>query len=59
MIELLSMYQKKFAKEINLNLLKEKTPDEYKEFLQVKKEIFDLMEKADVLADKLRKNILD
>jgi len=57
--ELLSQYQAKFAKEINLDLLKEKTPDDYKDFLKVKQEIFTLMEKADVLAEKLRKNILD
>lgn len=59
LIELLSKYQMKFAKEIDLDLLKEKTPDEYKAFLKVKQEIFDLMEQADILADKLRKNILD
>jgi len=48
-----------FAKEIDLDLLKEKTPDEYKAFLEKKQEIFDLMEEADILAEKLRKNILD
>lgn len=57
--ELLSQYQTKFAKKINLDLLKEKTPDDYKDFLKVKQEIFTLMQKADVLAEKLRKNILD
>lgn len=59
LIELLSQYQRKFATEINLDLLKEKSPKEYYEFLEVKKEIFNLMGKADVLAEKLRKNILD
>ena len=59
MIELLSKYQMQFAKEIDLDLLKEKTPDEYKAFLEKKQEIFDLMEEADILAEKLRKNILD
>jgi len=59
LIELLSQYQMKFAKEINLDLLGKKTPDEYKKFLQLKQEIFDLMEQADILAEKLRKNILD
>jgi len=58
LIELLSKYQMKFAKKIDLDLLKEKTPDEYKAFLKVKQEIFDLMEQADILAEKLRKNIL-
>jgi len=58
LIELLSVYQTKFAKEIDLDLLKEKTPDEYKAFLKVKQEIFDLMEQADILAEELRKNIL-
>lgn len=56
---MLSQYQTKFAKEINLDILKEKTPDDYNDFLEVKQEIFTLMEKADVLAEKLRKNILD
>lgn len=59
LIELLSQYQRKFAKEINLELLKNKSPNEYNDFQEVKKEIFNLMKKADVLAEKLRKNILD
>lgn len=59
LIELLSQYQSKFSKEINLNILKEKSPDNYDEFLKVKQDIFDLMEKADILAEILRKNILD
>jgi hypothetical protein len=59
LIELLTQYQKKFAKEINLDILKEKTPIDYVAFLKVKEEIFNLMEKADVLAERLRKNILD
>jgi len=59
LIDLLSKYQMKFAKEIDLDILKEKTPDEHKAFLEVKQKIFDLMEQADILAEKLRKNILD
>ena len=59
LIELLSQYQRKFAKEINLNILKEKTSTDYEAFLKVKEEIFNLMEKADILAERLRKNILD
>lgn len=59
LIELLSQYQRKFAKEINLEFLKNKSPNEYNDFQEVKKEIFNLMEKADVLAKKLRKNILE
>ena len=59
LIELLSKYQKKYAKEINLELLKEKTPIEYQEFLELKKKIFELMEKADSIAEKLRENILN
>ena len=59
LIELLSQYQRKFAKEINLDILKEKTSIDYEAFLEVKEEIFNLMEKADILAERLRKNILD
>ena len=59
LIKLLSEYQKEFAKEINLELLKEKTHIEYQEFLELKKKIFELMEKADSIAEKLRENILD
>ena len=59
LIELLSQYQRKFAKEINLDILKEKTSTDYEAFLKVKEEIFNLMEKADILAERLRKNILD
>lgn len=59
LIELLSEYQRKFAKEINLELLKDKNPTKYSEFQKVKKEIFELMQKADELAESLRKNILD
>ena len=44
LIELLTKYQVKFAKEIDLNIKKKKTPDEYKAFLEVKQEIFNLME---------------
>ena len=59
LIGLLSKYQKRFAKKINLDLLKEKTPIEYQEFLELKKKIFELMKKADNIAGKLRENILD
>lgn len=59
LIGLLLGYQNKFAKEINLDLLKEKAPDDYKAFFDVKQEMFDLMKKADVLAEKLRNVILD
>ena len=59
LIELLSNYQKKFAKEINLELLEKKSPIEYKEFKEVKQKIFNLMEEADILANILRKNILE
>ena len=59
LIELLSNYQIKFAKKINLDLLKEKRTDDYNEFLKVKEEIFALMEKADILATELRSNIVD
>lgn len=52
LIELLSQYQRKFAKEINLNILKEKTSTDYEAFLKVKEEIFNLMEKADILAER-------
>ena len=59
LIELLSLYQTKFAKEINLDLLKERNPDDYNAFLKIKQEVFNLMGKADALAEKLRKSILD
>ena len=59
LIELLSKYQKRFAKEINLDLLKEKAYSEYQEFLELKQKIFKLMEQADNIAEKLRENILD
>jgi len=54
----LTQYQNKFAKQINLKLLEEKTPNDFQEYLQVKEEIFELMKKADILANKLRQNIL-
>jgi len=59
LIELLLQYQSKFSREINLEILKEKTPTDYEAFLKVKEEIFNLMEQADVVAERLRKNILD
>ena len=59
LIELFSKYQKMFAKEINLDLLKEKVYSEYQEFLELKQKIFKLMEQADNIAEKLRENILD
>jgi 5-methylcytosine-specific restriction endonuclease McrA len=59
LIDLLFKYQITFAKEIDLNFLKEKVPDTYKAFLEVKQKIFELMKEADNLAKKLRENILD
>lgn len=56
LIELLSLYQKKFTFEINFNNLK--SLEEYKKFDSIKKEIFDLMEKADLLAKNIRKKLL-
>ena len=44
---------------MGLDLLKEKTPIEYQEFLELKQKIFELMEKADNIAENLRENILD
>jgi hypothetical protein len=58
LIVLLTKYQNKFAKEIDLVLLKQKTPNEFEEFSKIKQEIFNLMIKADTIANKLRQNIL-
>lgn len=58
LIELLTEYQKKFAKKISLETLKNKNPEEYEKFLRIKQDIFDLMKQADRVAEKLRKNIL-
>ncbi len=58
LIELLNNYQEEFAKKIDLNILTVNTPNEYKEFQEIKQQIFDLMIEADKLANKLRKNIL-
>jgi len=59
LISLLKNYQNKFAKEIDLNRLREKSPQEYDEFQKIKDRIFILMSEADELANILRKNILD
>lgn len=58
LINLLHQYQNKFAKKIDLDNLKQKNPNEFKEFQKVKEEIMDLMIKADKIAIKLRKHIL-
>ncbi len=58
LIKLLTEYQKKFAKKISLETLKNKNHKEYKRFLRIKKDIFDLMIQADEVAEELRKNIL-
>lgn len=59
LISLLQAYQSKFSKEINLDLLRERSPKEYDEFQNTKEKIFELMSKADELAEGLRKNILE
>ena len=59
LILLLKSYQNKFAIEIDLERLREKSPIEYGEFIKKKEKIFRLMSEADVLASTLRKSILD
>ena len=54
LIELLDAYSLKYASPINLDKLKVIKGTEYNEYLEVKEEIFKLMQKADVLAEKLR-----
>jgi len=51
----LNSYQKKFTSQINFDNLK--SLEEYKKFDCIKKEIFDLMEKADLLAKNIREKI--
>lgn len=52
--ELLDAYSLKYSSPINLDNLKVIKKAEYNEYLDVKDEIFKLMQKADVLAEKLR-----
>lgn len=59
LIRLLRSYQRQFAKEINLSELQRKLPNEYAEFQSVKQEIFELMKKADEIANQLRERIVE
>jgi len=58
LITLLTQYQAKYAKEINLDSLKVNNPDDYNNFLKIKEEILTLMQEADTISEKLRNNIL-
>ena len=59
LIRMLRSYQRQFAKEINLSELQCKLPNEYAEFQSVKQEIFELMKKADEIANQLREKIVE
>lgn len=59
LIILLQNYQKEFAKEIDLDRLRDRSPKEYDEFIKTKEQIFRLMSEADELANILRESILD
>lgn len=56
LINLLNNYQKKFAKEINIQNLENE--DEFKKYQFLKEQIFKLMQEADVIATGLRTKIL-
>ena len=58
LINRLQQYQNKFAKIIDLEYLKQINPIEFEEYYQIKKEIFELMKKADKIAEKLRKQVI-
>jgi len=58
LISLLTNYQNKFAKKIDIDNLKIQNKDLYEEYEKTKEMIFDLMKKADILANDLRKNIV-
>ena len=58
LIFLLQKYQEKFAKEIDLTSLQNKLPEVFLEFQKIKNEMFELMKKADLIASKLRENVL-
>ena len=58
LIHLLTTYQKNFAVEIDLQSLENELPNEFSEFNRIKSEIFELMKRADIVAAKLRENIL-
>ena len=53
----LEHYLRLYAQEINLQHMAEKYPEESRAYQQIKEEIFDLMEQADVLADTLRTTV--
>lgn len=58
LIKLLSDYQNKFAKKIDLELLKHNNPRDFSEYKKIKDKIFSLMQEADKIADILRNNIV-
>ena len=58
LIKLLESYQCNFATEIDLELLRKRSPLEYDEFQTIMEKIFSLMKQADDLAEILRLNIL-
>lgn len=56
LINLLSSYQEKYTTKLDFEKLK--LSQEYKDFIIIKEEIFKLMEKADLIAKKIRDKVL-
>ena len=56
LINLLSSYQETYSTKLNFEKLK--ASQEYEDFLIIKDKIFELMKEADLIAEKIRKNIL-
>ncbi len=53
----LTEYSTQFANQVDMEDLKGKLPEEYREYIEIKQRILDLMLEADVLASQLRRSI--
>ena len=58
LIETLNSYQNKYSKPINFNNFSPENEKLYKKYNEIKENIFELMKKADAIADILRKEII-
>lgn len=53
----LSDYNTKFATQVDIEDIKRRLPEEYREYIEIKQTILDLMREADTLANQLRSSI--
>ena len=54
----LRMYLERYAKLVDVSMIKKEMPQEWAKYIELKDQIFELMKEADKIAEKIRKNDL-